>query len=181
MNNQKIKNYIKLIWVISLIVLIIDLYDLVFSCIYFTSAFDIGLSVFDVGCAVFSLTVFLVMSNKDIEYLKKNFALIVTATVLAFLSSIIAGIIGIILCNNLKNWSVANANTGSNKPTNTQSTPTNKESNSQTETKTEIYPAEELLVKLKTLQNMKTTGEITDEEYEQIKQKMIDDFKNSVK
>ena len=85
------------------------------------------------------------------------------------------------MCNNLKNWSVANANTGSNKPTNTQSTPTNKESNSQTETKTEIYPAEELLVKLKTLQNMKTTGEITDEEYEQIKQKMIDDFKNSVK
>ena len=199
MNMRRIKNSIKTIWIISLIVLIYDCIDLSISIYNFSSAFDIGLSIFDVSCAIISLVVFLIASNKDIEYLKKNIALIVVGTICAFLSSILAGIFGIIVCSDIKKFNVQNFNNdaeqsaSAEQKSNIQSADSNgiADTDSANNTKSmsagdnssklEVYPAEVLLNKLKTLQKMKVDGEITEEEYEQIKQKMINDFKNNIK
>lgn len=194
---RRIKNNIKTVWIISMIALIYNCIDLAMSIYNFSSGLDIGLSVFEVACAIFSLVVFLIMSNKDIEYLKKNYSLIVVATVSAFLSSILAGIFGIIACNDIKKINIENFNTNnpqpsadskpnidseeSNEVSTNNSTNTNSVSNVNSSSQVEVYPAEVLLNKLKTLQKMKVDGEITDQEYEQIKQKMINDFKNNVK
>lgn len=177
----RLKSNIKAVWIISIIAMCFNGFELIASCVDFTSVFDISLSVLEVGSAIFAFVVFLIISNKDIEYLKKNYALIVTATVFAFLSSILAGIFGIIVCNDIKNVNLQTLGKGDSPTMNAETS--NAENNAQAEKskQNEMYPAEELLVRLKTLQKMKTDGEISDEEYEQVKQKMIDDFKNSVK
>lgn len=187
MNNlNSIKSKLKAGWIISLIALclnaflaLIDIYD-------FTSSFDVGLDIFDLGCCIFSFIVFLQLSNKGIEYLKKKNGLLLAASILSIFSSFLVAIFGFLAFNEIKNFRIetlTDSAVGSdNNVNNDASVNANKSENSNpNQTEKEVYPAEELLSKLKVLQKMKTDGELSDVEYESLKKKMIDDFKGNIK
>lgn len=121
---------------------------------------------------IYVLVIFAMLKSKSMDDLLKNRKLLLTTAIITiFASSLLVMIFAFMAYNNLNRYAFEQQTKN-----NDTTIPVEK-----VEEKSEVLPAEELVARLKTLQQMKENGEITEEEYEQLKEKMINDFKDETK
>ncbi len=165
---QKTKKNLKVCFVLAIIVLAFEVFELSL----YIYAKDTGYIIYDsisVALDIYILIIFAKLKDKSMDELIKNQKLLLTTAILTiFASSLLVMIFAFMSYNNLNRYAFAKqvASEDSTIPV------------EKVEEKQEVLPAEELVSRLKTLQKMKENGEITEDEYEKLKEKMINDFKD---
>lgn len=167
---EKTKKNLKACFILAILVLAFEVLELSLY-IYARDTGNIIYNSISVALDIYVLVIFAKLKDKSMDELVKNQKLLLTTAIITiFASSLLVMIFAFMAYNNLNRY-----NFEKQTKENDSTIPVEK-----VEEK-EVLPAEELVVRLKTLQKMKDDGEITEEEYEQLKEKMINDFKDETK
>lgn len=159
------KRLITTCFVLSIIVLVLSVFELA-SDVYMMEKTNIVFDSIDLALDIFILVCFAICNGKTMSELVQKKKLVLIASIVSiFASSLIVMICAMIAHNQINKFEVD------------QSTKDNK--NEVEKAVDFVYPAEELIAKLKTLQTMKEGGEIGEEEYELARQQLLDNFREN--
>lgn len=180
------KKFIRACYIIGLVLLVWDVISFVMLFFEESTTLDIVIGASDIVCLLFCSIVFGVYNSHDDNYARKHKGLLTTAGCFSFWGSILLGALAVIGIRDLNSARVVTTENNS-KDLNAESENKTEEvkneevSNEKVETSSEEVKKEEplankLIKEIKALDEMKKEGAISDEEYEILKKKILDEI-----
>lgn len=180
------KKLIRVCYIVGLILLIWNTISFIMTFFEDVTALEIVLGSMDIFSTLFSSIVFGVYNTHDENYARKHKGLLITACCFAFWGSILIGILAIIAIYDLNNSRAVAVENNPQSPNVEGEKKTEEDKNEEVadekgeisieEVKEEEPLADMLIKKIKALDEMKKEGTISDEEYEILKKKILEEI-----
>lgn len=174
------KRLIKICFILSFVFLGIDTLSFIIDIVGDISTLSFILDTMSISSLICASIVFGIFNFNNEEFARKNKALLIIFSCVAFIGSIIIGVLGLVSLNYLNPRVVAVEKTDNSLNAQNEEAKEDvarEEEKSEPKVKESTRPsAEELIKKIQELDKMKAEGEISSEEYEELKEKILEEI-----